>query len=62
MENITTGHWIFAGVFFAAFIVYLFWAYRKDIELHRLHYRRAWYVLVTMILILFTFYVFKRIL
>ena len=35
MENITTGHWIFAGIFMLAFVGYLIWSYRKDLKLHK---------------------------
>ena len=39
MENITTGHWIFAGIFAIAFLIYLFISYRKDLRLHKIHYK-----------------------
>ncbi len=62
MENITTGHWIFAGLFFIVFFGYLLWGYRKDLKMHRLYYGNAVYVAVAIIVILFGFYVFKRVL
>lgn len=62
MENITTGHWIFAGIFFVGFVIFLIWSYRKDLKLHKLHYNNSFYVLAGIILILFIFYVFKRLL
>jgi hypothetical protein len=62
MENITTGHWIFAGVFMLFFIAYLIWSYRKDLKLHRTYYGGAFYVLIGIVLVLFVFYVFKRLL
>lgn len=61
MENITTGHWIFAAVFLGLFIVYLVWSYRKDLGLHRIHYRGAQYVLLGLITALFLIFIFKRI-
>lgn len=61
MENITTGHWIFAGIFLIAFIVYLVWSYRKDLQLHRIQYGGSSYVLVAIVVILFVFYVLKQI-
>ncbi|HCQ15536.1 MAG TPA: hypothetical protein DIU20_04700 [Cryomorphaceae bacterium] len=61
MENVTTGYWIFAGIFFIAFIAYLVWGYRKDLKLHKLHYGNAIYVMVAIIVILFSFYVFKKV-
>lgn len=60
MENITTGHWIFAGIFTLAFLVYLIWSYRKDLAIHRLHYSGALYILVALVFILFIIYVFKQ--
>lgn len=60
MENIGTGHWIFAGVFMIAFVSYLIWSYRKDLKMHRTHYSGAIYTLVSIVVILFLFYVFKR--
>lgn len=32
MENITTGHWVFAGLFTVAFIVLIIFAYKDDIK------------------------------
>lgn len=60
MENVTTGHWIFAGIFLFLFVLYLIWSYRKDIPLHRIHYGGASLVLVGIIVLLFLFYIFKR--
>lgn len=60
MENITTGHWIFAGIFMAAFIAYLLWSYRKDGQMHKTYYGGSIYVLIGIVLVLFLFYIFKR--
>ncbi|PTM04583.1 MAG: hypothetical protein DA405_06900 [Bacteroidetes bacterium] len=60
MENITTGHWIFAGIFMTLFIGYLLWGYRKDLKLHKIHYNGSFYVLGGIIVIIFLFYVFGR--
>lgn len=62
MENITTGHWIFAGVFMILFIGYLVWSYRKDMEIHKLHYSGVMYFFGGLVLIVFLIYVFKRLL
>lgn len=62
MENITTGHWIFAGIFMFAFVVYLVWSYRKDLKMHKMHYNGAIYLLAGIILLLFLYFVFKRLL
>ncbi len=60
MENITTGHWIFAGIFMTIFLGYLVWGYRKDLKLHRMHYQGSLYVLAGIVLFLFVFYVVKQ--
>ena len=60
MENITTGHWIFAGIFMFCFVLYLVWSYRKDLALHRQHYSGALYVFAGLVVVVFLFYVFKR--
>lgn len=62
MENITTGHWIFASVFIVVFLFYLTWSYRKDLKLHKLHYSGSWYILVAIIFSLFAYYVLKQML
>ncbi len=62
MENITTGHWIFAGVFLTAFIIYLIWSYRKDLQLHKIQYKGSSYVLIGLVVILFAFYFMKQLL
>ncbi len=62
MENITTGHWIFAGVFMILFIGYLVWSYRKDMKVHKTHYGGVLYFLGALLMIVFLIYVFKRVL
>lgn len=62
MENITSGHWIFAGLFILTFIGGMIWAYRNDLKLHRQHYRGAWIILLVLILGMFTIYVLKDLL
>ncbi len=32
MENVTTGHWVFAGVFAAVFVIGIVFAYKDDIR------------------------------
>jgi hypothetical protein len=61
MENITTGHWIFAGVFMLAFVTYLIWSYRKDLKLHKVHYQGTFYLMAGIVIIAFLFYVFKQV-
>jgi len=60
MENITTGHWIFAGIFTVSFLIYLFWSYRKDSEVHSIHYGKSIRLLLLIVVLLFVIYIFKR--
>ncbi len=62
MENITTGHWIFAGIFAVAFLSYLTYSYRKDLRLHKVHYSGGGIqVMLLIVITLFVLFVFKRI-
>jgi hypothetical protein len=61
MENITTGHWIFAGLFAIGFLTFLFISYRKDLAMHKIHYRSGGIQVALLIVItLFVLFVFKR--
>jgi hypothetical protein len=62
MENITTGHWIFAGIFAIAFIGILIWSYRKDLVMHRNYYKGASYFLLFFLIAFFLMFIFKRLL
>ena len=62
MENITTGHWIFAGIFAVFFIGYLVWSYRKDLAIHKIHYKGSLTFVLVFILLFFLIFIFKRIL
>lgn len=59
MDNITSGHWVFALLFAVTFIGYLIWAYRKDLRLHRIYYRRSYIVLLTLLIGAALLYFFK---
>jgi hypothetical protein len=61
MENITTGHWIFAGIFVIAFAVGIAIAYRKDLARIKPHYKRIWLLFIAMILIYFLIFGLNRI-
>lgn len=61
MENITTGHWIFAAIFAVAFVIYLIWAYRKDRETHTKFNIGGSRVLLVVIVVLILVFIFKRI-
>lgn len=54
MENITTGHWIFAGVFVAFFITAIAFAYRKDLARINQHYSKIWLLILIMAIVYIT--------
>tara|TARA_R110002124_G_scaffold104539_2_gene254716 strand:- start:543 stop:752 length:210 start_codon:yes stop_codon:yes gene_type:complete len=60
MENVSTGHWIFAGIFGLLFIGFLIWSYRKDLALHKIHYKKTYYITAGIVVTLFLFYVLKQ--
>ena len=60
LENITTGHWIFAAIFTVGFSSYLFWSYQKDAEVHAMHYGKSIRFLLSLVVLLFIIYIFKR--
>lgn len=59
MENITEGHWIFAGCFAVLFIIGIVWAYKGDSKTHETHYKGAYLVLAALIICIFLLFVFK---
>jgi len=59
MENITQGHWVFAGIFAIVFIVAMAIAYRKDKKTHDVHYKGSSIFIGIVILIAFLLFVFK---
>ena len=61
MDNITSGHWIFAGVFMVAFLGFLVWSYRKDLPTLKLHYPRVMYFITALIVVFFLLFIFRRI-
>jgi len=61
MENITTGHWIFAGLFVCAFVVAMAYAYRKDLSRIKPHYKRIWLIFIAIIVIYFIIFGLNRI-
>ena len=48
----SNGQKIFALVFLISFIVMLFMAYRSDAKIHKMYYKNAWIVLVSIAIIL----------
>lgn len=46
----TPGRIIFASVFLLVFVVALVWSYRKELKINRVHYKKAYLILVGLIL------------
>lgn len=42
----SSGQWLFMAVFMVIFIVVITLSYRKDVKLHRKHYKGSRYVLI----------------
>ena len=61
MDNITTGHWIFAGLFMIAFVAYLIWSYRKDARVHKMYYGKGARILLGLVVIIFVLFIVKQI-
>jgi len=40
----STGQKIFGILFAIVFITFIIWSYRKDLKLHKLHYKKVWKV------------------
>lgn len=58
---ISTGHWIFAALFTVLFLGVLAWSYRKDANVHRLHFGSTFRILLGIVLVLFVVFIFKRV-
>lgn len=61
MENITTGHWVFAGLFILTFAGAIAYAYRKDLKRIKVHYKGIWILFLAMIIIYFLIFGLNRI-
>ena len=55
----TTGQWIFAGLFFVAFIVANYFAYGRDKALHQRFYKGSYKVLIAFLLFITLLFVIK---
>ena len=55
----TTGQLVFAIFFFIAFVVVIFFSYRKDLKLHRKYYKGTLYILVGFLLFVALLFVIK---
>jgi len=60
MENITSGHWVFAVVFVVVFTIAIAISYRKDLSKIKIHYQRIWLLFVAMIVIYFIIFGLNR--
>jgi cytochrome bd-type quinol oxidase subunit 1 len=59
----TTGQWIFAALFFVAFVIAAYFAYGKDRALHQKMYKGSYKILIGFILfiaILFTIKIYLK--
>jgi len=56
----TPGRIWFTVLFACGFVLVLIFAYRKDLKIHRKHFRNAWLVLFFVLLFLALFMFLKR--
>lgn len=56
----STGQLIFAVIFFVAFVIVIFYSYRKDIKLHKKYYKGSVYVLFGFIAFILLLFVIKE--
>jgi cytochrome bd-type quinol oxidase subunit 1 len=55
----TTGQWIFAALFFVAFVIAAYFAYGKDKALHNKVYKGSYKILIAFILFIVMLFVIK---
>lgn len=55
----STGQWVFAGVFVVCFIAVMIYVYRKDVPLHKLHYKGSFKVLLGFIFFIVLLFLIK---
>ncbi len=56
----TSGQLIFAAFFVIVFVAIMIYAYRKDLQLHRRHYKGSLRILAVFILFIITIVVIKK--
>jgi len=49
------GQLIFAALFVIAFTISMIWSYRKDIKIHRKHYKNTFIIVIAIFLIITIF-------
>jgi len=55
----STGQLVFAALFFIAFVIVMIFAYRKDIVIHRRHYKGNYKVLIGFFIFIVLLFVIK---
>ncbi len=55
----TTGQWVFAALFFIAFVIAAYFAYSKDKALHNKVYKGSYKILIAFILFIALLFVIK---
>nr|WP_294777438.1 hypothetical protein [uncultured Flavobacterium sp.] len=55
----TTGQWVFAALFFIAFVIAAYFAYGKDKALHNKVYKGSYKVLIGFIVFILMLFVIK---
>jgi len=55
----TTGQWIFAALFFVAFVIAIYFAYGKDKALHQKFYKGSYKILIGFLLFVVVLFVIK---
>jgi len=51
----TSGQKIFALFFLITFTAVIIWTYRKDLKLHKTHYKNVWVIIVSIFAIIALF-------
>jgi hypothetical protein len=49
MNMFTSGQKIFALFFIIAFAILMIWSYRKDIKLHKIHFKNTYIVVIAIL-------------
>jgi len=49
------GQLVFAALFVIAFTIAMVWSYRKDIKIHKKHYKNSFIVIIALFLIIAIF-------
>lgn len=51
----TKGQMIFAAFFVVAFTLAMIWSYKKDIKIHKKHYKNTFIILIAIFLVITVF-------